>query len=201
MYLTNTRMSHTDTQAMEASMQEATLDPQRTGTPPPSEEEEVVMEVIQEMKDGDVTGQFIGQCKWFNNSYGYGFLTIFDGPEKGKDIFVHHSGIKPMNSMYKTLKKGEYVTFDIKGGDKGHQAENVRGICGGPLLCDHVQVKKTLRPGEEGVPPMMPPQNIPNAWNTVSYRSSKPRMPPVHPGAKRKRFGAPANSETSVMQA
>lgn len=133
--------------------------------------DDVVMEVMHEVKDHDVSNAYIGQCKWFNNSYGYGFLTIWDGPEKGTDIFVHHSGIKPLNSMYKTLKKGEYVMFDVVGGDKGKQAVNVRGICNGPLLCDHVQIKRTSPPasGED--------------------MAEARRMAPMIPGVKRKRIG------------
>jgi CspA family cold shock protein len=156
------------------------------------------MDVMHEVKDGDTVGEYIGQCKWFNNSYGYGFITIWDGPEKGTDIFVHHSGIKPLNSMYKTLKKGEYVMFDVYSGNKGKQAINVRGICNGPLLCDHIQIKKTPMTGVVGaagagaVPPYHDPNSVqqqsgpPTAWNTVSY---KKKLPPVFPGVKRRRNG------------
>ena len=181
--------------------------PSNTGTPPSSDngmdgndmEFGPDMEVMQEIMDSNIAGKYIGLCKWFNNSYGYGFLTIWDGDERGKDIFVHHSGIQPMNSQYKTLKKGEYVTFDIGGGDKGQQAVNVRGICGGPLLCDHVQVKK-INTGMDVMPP--PPMHLPmtipphmaaqpappNAvWNMVSY-NRRPRIPPVHPAIKRRRY-------------
>jgi cold shock CspA family protein len=35
----------------------------------------------------------IGRVKWFNKAGGYGFITITDGVESGKDIFVHHSSI------------------------------------------------------------------------------------------------------------
>jgi CspA family cold shock protein len=166
-------------------------------------ETEEHMDVMHEVKDGDTVGEYVGQCKWFNNSYGYGFITIWDGPEKGTDIFVHHSGIKPLNSMYKTLKKGEYVMFDIYSGNKGKQAINVRGICNGPLLCDHIQIKKTPMP-IPGVMGQLPPSSNPyqdsnaipqstpaTAWNTVSYRK---KLPPVFPGAKRRRNGAPAEN-------
>lgn len=151
------------------------------------------VEVMREHTDTDNHGKFTGQCKWFNNSYGYGFLTIChgppDGPQKGVDIFVHHTGIRPLNSMYKTLKKGEYVMFDIGVGDKGQQAVNVRGIYGGPLLCDHVQVKKTNSPsvpGYENENNVLPPHGE-NPWNTVSY-TRKQRVPPSFLGTKRRRF-------------
>lgn len=148
--------------------------------------EEVVMD---EVKDNDTGAQYTGQCKWFNNSYGYGFLTVCDGPEKGTDIFVHWEGIKPLNSLYKTLKKGEYVIFDVLNSDKGKQAVNVRGICNGPLLCDHLQIKKTNGPA--GMPPQELPPG-PNAWNTIPNR--KPRGVPVVPGVKRQRLGRPVDS-------
>lgn len=121
--------------------------------------------ILDEVIDTETqVGNTIGICKWFNNVYGYGFITIWDGPDKGKDIFVHHSGIKPLNSQYKTLKKGEYMSFDIIEGEKGLQAVNVRGINGGPLLCDQVQVKRPMQSVEPG-------------WNEVNYHKA--------PGARR----------------
>lgn len=92
-------------------------------------------QVVTEVAD-NIVGEYTGQCKWFNDKLGYGFITIQDGNDKGKDIFVHHSGIKPLNSNYKTLKKGEYINFGITNGDNGLQAINVTGICGGSLMCD-----------------------------------------------------------------
>jgi cold shock CspA family protein len=65
-------------------------------------------------------------------------VTVCDGEDKGKDIFVHHSGIMPLNSNYRTLKKGEYLNFDIINGLNGLQAVHVTGIQGGPLMCDFV---------------------------------------------------------------
>jgi CspA family cold shock protein len=92
-------------------------------------------QIVTEIADNSV-GEYIGQCKWFNDKLGYGFITIQSGEEKGKDIFVHHSGIRPLNSNYKTLKKGEYINFSVTNGDNGLQAINVTGICGGSLMCD-----------------------------------------------------------------
>lgn len=93
-------------------------------------------QVVLEVSDDSNVGSRIGQCKWFNDKLGYGFITVQAGEDKGKDIFVHHSGIKPLNSNYKTLKKGEYINFNIIDGDNGLQAVNVTGICGGSLMCD-----------------------------------------------------------------
>lgn len=88
-------------------------------------------------------GSKTGQCKWFSNVHGYGFLTVCPGhDDAGVDVFVHHSGIRPANSLYKTLLKGEYVTFDIADGAQGAQAVNVRGIAGGSLMCDHIPVRR-----------------------------------------------------------
>jgi len=103
--------------------------------------------VVKEEADEVKVGEYVGQCKWFNDVYGYGFITIQSGAEKGKDIFVHHTGIKPLNSQYKTLKKGEYVNFNVVNGDNGLQAVHVTGIGGGTLMCDVLpSVKKTFTP-------------------------------------------------------
>ena len=135
----------------------------------PSVEDTVILDEETDIND---VGAYIGICKWFNNVYGYGFVTIWAGEDKGKDIFVHHSGIKPLNSQYKTLKKGEYISFDIANGDKGMQAINVRGINGGPLMCDQVQVRKS-QPNQ--------PVNYDDSWNTVpsthSHRTKRGKTP------------------------
>ncbi len=60
-----------------------------------------------------------GTVKWFNESKGYGFITVDDG----KDVFVHFSAIQ--GEGFKTLSEGQKVTFDIVNGEKGPQAANV----------------------------------------------------------------------------
>ena len=60
-----------------------------------------------------------GTVKWFNESKGYGFITVDDG----KDVFVHFSAIQ--GEGFKTLNEGQKVTFDIVNGEKGAQAANV----------------------------------------------------------------------------
>lgn len=134
--------------------------------------------VIKEDNDDVKVGEYVGQCKWFNDIYGYGFITIQSGAEKGKDIFVHHSGIKPLNSQYKTLKKGEYVNFDIVNGENGLQAVHVTGIGGGSLMCDVLpSIKKNFIPrpqnGGDGSPHQSPPPH--NDFTQVQYkRNSSP---------------------------
>jgi CspA family cold shock protein len=61
-----------------------------------------------------------GTVKWFNDQKGFGFITPQDG---GKDLFVHHSGIKAEG--FKTLAEGASVEFDVVQGQKGPAAENV----------------------------------------------------------------------------
>ena len=60
-----------------------------------------------------------GTVKWFNAAKGYGFLAR----ESGEDVFVHFSGIEA--SGYRSLEEGSKVTFVVKSGPKGLQAEQV----------------------------------------------------------------------------
>lgn len=62
-----------------------------------------------------------GTVKWFNDAKGYGFITPHDG---GEDLFAHFSAIKM--DGFKTLKQGQRVTFDLKEGEKGKQADNIK---------------------------------------------------------------------------
>ena len=132
--------------------------------------------VPEDVPEKDV-GEYIGQCKWFNDKLGYGFVTIRSGNEKGKDIFVHHSGVKPSNSNYKTLRKGEYIQFDIMEGQNGLQAVNVRGIGGGPLMCDFVTAKSTVPYGVVNNPFVTEQPMPPQQWQTVSHRKPS-KFPP-----------------------
>ena len=82
-------------------------------------------------------GEYVGCVKWFSNNIGYGFVTVYsEGEMKGRDVFVHHSGVRPLNNNYRSLQKGEYISFDLGESDSGKQAVNVTGVFGGPLLCD-----------------------------------------------------------------
>jgi CspA family cold shock protein len=60
-----------------------------------------------------------GTVKWFNAAKGFGFLAR----ESGEDVFVHFSGIEA--SGYRSLEEGAKVTFVVKSGPKGLQAEQV----------------------------------------------------------------------------
>jgi CspA family cold shock protein len=111
--------------------------------------------VIVEEKAKATVGTTVGQCKWFSDRLGYGFLTVVSEDFKGKDIFVHHSGINPLNSKYRTLKKGEYVNFDVHDGEHGFQATNVTGVYGGPLMCDVITYNIVKRPINLGKRPRL----------------------------------------------
>jgi CspA family cold shock protein len=81
-----------------------------------------------------------GICKWFSNKKGYGFITIMSDNNKGQDVFVHQSNLKPTKSTYRTLSQGEYIQFNLDALDNG-QAMNVCGIDNGPLMCDNLSEK------------------------------------------------------------
>ena len=72
----------------------------------------------------------IGTVKWFNDAKGFGFISRDNGP----DVFVHFRAIT--GSGFRTLQEGQRVSFELKQGQKGLQAENVsaawRLTFGGP---------------------------------------------------------------------
>jgi CspA family cold shock protein len=163
----------------------------------PQDITEVDEVVLDEVKEQESYGKYTGHTKWFNDKLGYGFITICDGDDKGKDIFVHHSGIKPLNSNYKTLRKGEYIQFNIINGMNGLQAVDVTGIKGGPLMCDYVTSKRVppmpnsgiqdRRSGEIGwqtvnrKPRTVPPPQASSGTSTPQNRTNAPRKPNVAP--------------------
>jgi cold shock protein len=60
-----------------------------------------------------------GIVKWFNAGKGFGFIQR----ENGEDVFVHFSAIEA--NGYRTLDQGVRVSFVVKRGPKGLQAEQV----------------------------------------------------------------------------
>ena len=65
---------------------------------------------------------FTGTVKWFNETKGFGFIQ----QAEGKDVFVHYSTIN--SKGFRSLKEGQRVSFEIKDGPKGPQADNVQPL-------------------------------------------------------------------------
>ena len=65
-----------------------------------------------------------GRVKRFDEKKGYGFIV---SDENSQDIFVHYSDIEDENG-FRTLVPGEEVEFELKEGDKGLKAANVKKI-------------------------------------------------------------------------
>ena len=60
-----------------------------------------------------------GKVKWYNETKGFGFIEA----ETGEDIFVHRSGLQ---NSYEGLQPEQIVEFEIKKGEKGPMAVNVK---------------------------------------------------------------------------
>ena len=69
------------------------------------------------------TGTKTGTVKWFNEGKGFGFIAQDGG---GADLFAHFSEIA--GSGFKTLAENQRVEFEVKQGQKGLQAGNIRPI-------------------------------------------------------------------------
>jgi CspA family cold shock protein len=65
-----------------------------------------------------MTERLNGIVKWFKADKGFGFIEC-----KGDDYFVHFSNIKC--DGFKSLSKGENVSFTAITGKKGKQADEV----------------------------------------------------------------------------
>jgi CspA family cold shock protein len=64
-----------------------------------------------------------GIVKWFNDGKGFGFITPDSG---GKDLFAHFSEIQ--GTGFKSLAENQRVEFEVKQGQKGLQASNIRPL-------------------------------------------------------------------------
>lgn len=149
------------------------------------------IQVVEEEPSSPIIGQYVGQCKWFNDMLGFGFVTVCEGVDKGKDIFVHHTGIKPLNSNYRTLKKGEYLNFNIINGMNGLQAVDVTGINGGPLMCDFVSITRPTT-----TPPTLPRRS--NDSSLMRPATGGPDMRRHVPSPNSMQQAAPTGSKAST---
>jgi len=64
-----------------------------------------------------------GTVKWFNEAKGYGFIAQDAG---GADLFAHFRDIQ--GTGFKTLVENQRVEFEVKQGQKGLQAANIRPL-------------------------------------------------------------------------
>ena len=62
-----------------------------------------------------------GKVKWYNETKGYGFIET----ENSDDVFVHRSGLINSNVG---LEPDQEVEFEIKQGDKGLMAVDVKPV-------------------------------------------------------------------------
>lgn len=105
--------------------------------------------VLDEIVDRESVGDHTGQVKWFSDRLGYGFITVCDSDvgrhtraNARSDVFVHHSGVRPINSSFHSLRKGEYTSFNMTHGLNGPQAVDVTGVGGGTLMCDVLPMRR-----------------------------------------------------------
>jgi cold shock protein len=72
-------------------------------------------------RKSDMTTQ-TGTVKWFDDGKGFGFITPDGG---GKDLFAHFSEIQSTGG-FRSLAENQKVQFEVKQGQKGPQASNIR---------------------------------------------------------------------------
>ena len=130
------------------------------------------------------TDRITGQVKWFNTKAGYGFITVCDGENVGKDIFVHYSSLNVTNSQYRYLVQGEYVEFGLIKPDNDkyeYHATAVGGVKGGLIMCEtrrlaaESQPTRSIPPRSETVRRYRTPND--SSDNTRQERLPRARVP------------------------
>ncbi len=64
-----------------------------------------------------------GTVKFFDGEKGYGFIAPDEG---GEDVFVHYSAVE--GTGFRSLEKGQRVSYEPGRGRKGEEVRNVRGV-------------------------------------------------------------------------
>ena len=86
-------------------------------------------------EEGGPTYAVSGTVKWFDQVRGFGFVTPEDG---GQDVFLHSSVLQRAGRA--DVQQGEKVALDVRDGQRGRQAVNMKEYdgstlgCGAPLL-------------------------------------------------------------------
>ena len=126
------------------------------------------------------TSRYTGRVKWFNNKTGYGFISVTSGDKSGLDLFVHHTSIIVDSQQYKYLVQGEYVEFnivDVTTCDHQYQANNVKGISNGKLMCetrtDNRSVRDSQRSSNSERQPPKHSNRQPKEWSVVRNNIKK----------------------------
>lgn len=63
--------------------------------------------------------KFEGTVIWFNAKPGYGFIEWNKNGVKQEDMFVHFSDIVSEPGSFRTLKKGQVVSFGLGTNNRG----------------------------------------------------------------------------------
>jgi len=64
----------------------------------------------------------VGFVRSFDNERGYGFIEN----DNGEHFFVHYSAVEMEG--FRTLRRGDKVSFDIRNDKRGPEAVNVRKL-------------------------------------------------------------------------
>ena len=72
----------------------------------------------------DMSTTQTGVVKWFDDGKGFGFITPDAG---GKDLFAHFSEIQG-GTGFRSLAENQRVEFEVKQGQKGLQAANIKSL-------------------------------------------------------------------------
>lgn len=116
-----------------------------------------------------------GRVKWFDNRKGYGFVNNLSN---NAEVFVHHTGLKSQNGVFRTLFPGEYIEFDIFHDSQTQPyrdyAINVTGVQGGSLLCENqgtrLMVRRSRPTSSSGTPSRQQSTGDAEGFKTVQPR-------------------------------